>query len=291
MIFVRLHGGLGNQLFQYAAGRRLSLLRNAELVFEDSTFFHPPAGDTPRRYLLDCFDVSGRLCAADERAELHLYLSRFWKYLGPIRRFGRYRVIYDSPGRICQELLNAPDRVVLSGYWQSEVYFSSIRDVIRKELCVLSPMSAADSAFADRIRQTNSVSIHIRRGDYVHHSATMAYHGVCSLDYYQSAIKRVIDRIEKPEFFVFSDDPEWVQRNIIIDRPWQQVIHTGEKAEIADFHLMSMCRHHIIANSSFSWWGAWLGERESSLVVAPQRWFASVKANDGFRVPDRWHRL
>jgi hypothetical protein len=136
-------------------------------------------------------------------------------------------------------------------------------------------MSSRNLELAEEINTVNAVSLHVRRGDYVSNPRTMATNGVCPLSYYDSAIRYICARVDAPHFFVFSDDMDWVRENLNIDHPCRYVDHNCSTESFNDMRLMSMCRHHIIANSSFSWWGAWLNPREDKIVIAPKKWFAN----------------
>ena len=140
------------------------------------------------------------------------------------------------------------------------------------------------------ISQTNSVSLHIRRGDYVSNQKTNQTHGTCDLDYYQRCITEIEKEVENPYFFVFSDEIEWVKENLKINHPAEYVDqNTGDKS-YEDMRLMSQCKHNVIANSSFSWWGAWLNSYPDKIVFAPKRWFASDKHNTKDLIPEGWKK-
>ena len=141
------------------------------------------------------------------------------------------------------------------------------------------------------IQSSDAVAIHVRRGDYISNQNTTEFHGICSLDYYHKAIDEIISKVNDPHFFVFSDDPEWTQENLKIDAPTTYVAHNSSDKNYEDLRLMSLCNHFIIANSSFSWWGAWLSRNESKIVIAPSRWFQDIKYNDSDRLPEEWKRI
>jgi len=142
----------------------------------------------------------------------------------------------------------------------------------------------------DKITDVESVSVHIRRGDYISNPITNQYHGSLDIGYYQNALKIMLKKINNPHFFVFSDDYEWAERNIKSDSPITYIKHNSAK-NYEDLRLMSMCKHHIIANSSFSWWGAWLASNKNKMVIGPQKWFLGKKYNDADRMPENWIRI
>jgi hypothetical protein len=185
---------------------------------------------------------------------------------------------------------DVPSQCYLTGYWQSEKYFSSVEAEIRKDFTFNKPLIDRNLELSAKMATCGSISLHIRRGDYVSDAQTSAILGVCPLDYYRNAVAYVADRVANPQFFVFSDDIEWARENLGLDHPSEYIDHNRGAESYCDMQLMSKCRHHIIANSSFSWWGAWLNPHADKIVVAPKRWFAgSLDSTD--LVPQTWTRL
>ncbi|MGO4666598.1 alpha-1,2-fucosyltransferase [Bosea sp. 2RAB26] len=300
-ITTRVIGGLGNQMFQYAAARALALRRGAKVQLDLSAFdtytlrkFElgsfpiqalpaPPAETQPSRLeprsgalslggtlirsaLAAVYRFSGRRAADDTRyAEPHFHFDR----------------------KLAEQAL--PLHMV--GYWQSERYFSDAADIIRAELTSVVPLEVENAAIAAEIKRVESVSVHVRRGDYVNDATTNAVHGSCSLDYYRRAIDFMCERLTSPHVFVFSDDQKWVQDNLRFNLPITYVNANPPDRGYRDMQLMSLCRHHVIANSSFSWWGAWLNPSKDKIVVAPERWFASDELDTRDLLPERWVRL
>jgi hypothetical protein len=169
--------------------------------------------------------------------------------------------------------VNAPCYLV--GYWQSERYFKNVSDVIRKDFTFCQPLNEQNAAIAEQIGSVNAVSLHVRRGDYINNPKALATHGLCPHSYYEAAIRYIEERVVTPYFFVFSDDMQWVRENIKIDHPCYYVDHNHGKESYNDMRLMSMCTHNIVANSSFSWWGAWLNSHTDKIVIVPQKWFVN----------------
>jgi hypothetical protein len=298
MIIVRLSGGLGNQMFQYAAGRQLAHLLGSGLKLDTSLFDTPAPGDTPRRFELGGYAISAGMATGEER--------RICRELGRIKvtplfrllqRCGRYpsrggiRYYRELGFRFDCRLETLPDNLCLEGFWQSEKYFSSIGDIIRQELTPLKELSGHNARLAERIAATNSVSLHIRRGDYVSNPAAMSYHGTCTLEYYAGALELIARRVERPHLFVFSDDPAWAAENLKCAMPTTFVDHNDADNGQDDLELMRRCRHNIIANSSFSWWGAWLNEHPGKTVIAPLRWFREPGVDTRDLIPEGWLRL
>jgi len=292
MIIANLIGGLGNQMFQYATGRAVAHRHNVPLLLDASGFAHYDL----RRYELDELSIQARLATDEELARAGVktkaptLLNRVGKALGlgrPASLLKEASFTYDA--RI--EQVTSP--AYLDGYWQSERYFSNIADLLRKEFTLKAPTDAANEHIAAQIREAGqrAVSLHIRRGDYVNNPQTAQYHGVCSLEYYRAAVDYIAARVSSPHFFVFSDDHAWVSENFKLDHAVTLVDVNGADRGVWDMALMKACRHHVIANSSFSWWGAWLNPHADKIVAAPQRWFSGASHDTTDLVPASWIRL
>jgi hypothetical protein len=178
----------------------------------------------------------------------------------------------------------------LMGYWQSEMYFKDFAETLRSDFHFKIPMDDTSCDIAELMQASNSVSLHVRRGDYLTHGPTAKVLNVCSLDYYRRAIAYIAERVDLPHFFLFSDDMEWVQANMDIPFPKTHVVHNRGMYSYRDMQLMYLCKHQIIANSSFSWWGAWLNQNPGKLVIAPRDWFCN-DMNDTDLIPEKWTRL
>jgi hypothetical protein len=189
--------------------------------------------------------------------------------------FRRRGFVVDPHFHYWPGIKSAPPDCYLRGYWQSEKYFHEAAVVIRTDFTFKNPLIKENAELAEQICRVNAVSLHVRRGDYVKNPKTAATHGVCSPDYYQAAIRHIATQVVQPFFFIFSDDIRWVKSHLEMNFPCRYVDHNQGAQSYNDMHLMSLCRHHIIANSSFSWWGAWLGGHKNKIVVAPQRWFVN----------------
>lgn len=297
MIIVRLSGGLGNQMFQYAAGRHLAQIHNAELRLDTSLFDTPAPGDTPRRFELGQYAISAGMATAEERrACQELGMRKVTPLFRFLQRCGRYpsqaglRYYRELSFGFDSRLATLPDNICLEGFWQSEQYFRHIADIIRHEFTPLASLEGINVHLAERIAACESVSLHIRRGDYVSNPAAQSYHGTCSLEYYATALDLIGQRVKKPHVFVFSDDPAWAAANLKTTMPTTFVDNNDAASGQDDLELMRRCRHNIIANSSFSWWGAWLNENRDKSVIAPLRWFReTVDTRD--LIPESWLRL
>ncbi len=171
---------------------------------------------------------------------------------------------------------DAPQDSYLVGYWQSEKYFLEVDSIIRSDFTFKAPLVGLNVEFAKKISQLNAISLHLRRGDYVTDKKTNQILGVCPIEYYQAATQHMAKHVERPHYFIFSDDVPWAKNNLRLDFPCHYIEHNIGTESHNDMHLMSLCQHHIIANSSFSWWGAWLNPSPTKIVVAPQQWFTTA---------------
>ncbi|MEM7074333.1 MAG: alpha-1,2-fucosyltransferase [Pseudomonadota bacterium] len=281
-IFVRLFGGTGNQLFQYATGRALADRLECTLVLD-------------ARYVAtshdrgDCFSHFGHARFERDRILPPAKTDRplayaLWRGLGLSPRIFRERgLAYDlrlrdlHPGRY------------LHGYWQSERYFVLIEDRLRQDLAFTTPLDSANRAMADHIAEArNPVALHVRRGDYVAGSTYAAM----TPDYYRAALEHIAYNLgEDLTCFVFSNDPDWVRSTLDIGHPMTVVDINDEATGHFDMHLQSICDHNVIANSTFSWWGAWLNANPDKMVVAPSRWFADPGLANPDLVPQGWIRF
>jgi hypothetical protein len=297
MIVSKLTGGLGNQMFQYACGRSVAARFGASLAL-DAANVASSTPAAPRRYSLDVFNIAAPVIAPEELALLMnppalSFAAQLWTRL----RRGRstpviLRRIVESQFHFDPSFLAAAgDNVYLDGYWQSEKYFQDQAELIRQDFTLVSKLEASlRRDLFKQVEQCESVSVHIRRGDYAAHAETNQFHGLCSPEYYQRSSEYLAAQVENPVFFLFSDDPDWVQENLHLSHPTIQVSN-GLLQDYEELCLMSRCRHHIIANSSFSWWGAWLNPRSNKIVCAPKRWFADESINTSDLIPEGWLRL
>lgn len=289
MIISQLIGGLGNQMFQYAAGRALSILSGVPLRLDTSGF--TSYGLHQGFELEQVFFCPVTLATThDVRAVLGWQSSSLARRLfaRPALRLLRNRHFIVEPHfHYWPGISRVPLPVYLMGYWQSERYFSNVAEIIRKDFTFKQPMTGRNSELAAEIGAVNSVSIHVRRGDYVNNPMANRTHGLCSIDYYKSAIKYIADRVCAPHFFVFSDDINWVKANLNAVYPCRYIDHNRNREGYNDMRLMSLCKHHIISNSTFSWWGAWLNAQDDKIVIAPKRWFA-IHYNTKDLLPESW---
>ena len=287
MIIVRLNGGLGNQMFQFAAGKALSVQKNTGLVLDVSGFDDLPEGTTKRVYELDSFDIKAELAGGRQIRKLARPNS-INRLLDKARPYYR-KAVYSEPFfHYDPNFFRASSNTILAGYWQSEKYFKNAAPVIRNELQVKAPLSPATQALVRHISSVNAVSVHIRRGDYISDEKTNQYHGTCGLDYYARALSLLMQKTRDTELFIFSDEIGWAEKNLVSSLPIHFVQHNNGGQAYEDLFLMSHCKHNIIANSSFSWWGAWLNTNPGKVVIAPSKWFNESNADTKDLLPEEW---
>lgn len=299
MIIVRLLGGLGNQMFQYATARHLSILNNTKLKFDSSAFDKNIYAEnaTWRDFQLSVFKLKSEIATEQDievvkNAELPFFEKIYYRLLR--KNIPSYRKTEQFEKQLfCfdQSIFKASANTYLTGYWQSPLYFDAIRSILLKDFELGEKPSKKDYPFFDDITRQNSVSIHIRRGDYVSNPEYLKIHGLCSIEYYQGAIEYICRKVANPAFYIFSDDMDWAKENLQIKNPCIYVTGTPAGKDHFEMHLMSLCKHNIIANSSFSWWGAWLNKSSEKIVIAPKKWMGDPAIDTTDLMPANWIRL
>ena len=291
MIIVNIIGGLGNQMFQYACGYALASKYKTTLKI-DTTGFRQY---TLREYALDRFKI--HVSHATEEEVRHLkfqstsYIKRVYYRLSG-KKMEYASTYYKEPGFEYQEIpFNGDEDIYLDGYWQSEKYFSDYRDDLLKMFTLKEKLHEQTEQYQKRIEETEAVSLHIRRGDYVSNPHTNSVHGTCPLEYYENAVKQITERVENPHFYIFSDDLVWAKENITFIKDITFVELDDMIPDHEEMYLMSRCRHNIIANSSFSWWGAWLNKNPQKIVIAPRQWFQVDDFDTRDLLPSDWSTL
>jgi len=257
-IIIRVRGGLGNQLFIYAFARYLSLILKSPVFLEKQTGFIKDR--YRRKYLLNKFNIQLNACP--------WYFSLFY----PLRH--RSAVItkliygdaiymddieYNTDPELALFKIEKSKRIYLDGYWQDSIYFNQYEDIIKKDLSLKVKINSQNQKMANDMIHCNSVAIHLRR---------VKYNKLLELDYYLKAVNQIKSKVKYPVFYVFSDDIKWCRKNFIIDGSFI-FVDNNYNNEISDIWLMSQCKHFIIANSTFSWWGAWLSNNPGKIIIAP----------------------
>lgn len=286
VIIMRLREGLGNQLFQYALGKQLSIIHKRPLKLDISHFTQtdPDPRKGIRIYCLKHFNIQAHIAEPEDTAPFQKYLKNnlYGKVWRRAIRLGKYykRSCISEPQKkfwvFDPNLLTGSlkTNVYLVGYWQTEKYFTSIENIIRNDFIFKDAPDEVNKKMLAEIDSSSSVCIHVRHGDNATPKASQ--HGVLPLSYYYKAIEDLLKTVESPHFYVFSDDPEWAKGNLHLEFPSTFVSHNGDEKNYEDLRLMSHCRHHIIGNSTFSWWGAWLGKKPGQLVYAPNRYYINI---------------
>jgi hypothetical protein len=295
MINVLLTGGLGNQLFQYAFGRALAERNRTALVLhtaylESKLPFKKWA--TPMRYELGVFHINAQVKQNIFSAAWLYPFAKAEYLLRDSIHAARYTVLQETDHAFHADYLQAGDNVYVKGNFQSEKYFADIAPLLRQELVFASPLTGQNAVLQQQIRQSAAVALHIRRGDYISLAQNAGKFAQVPLSYYQEAMQYIAARISHPEFYVFSDDIPWAKAHLPTGYQLHFVSHnqTPETSYI-DMQLMAACQHQIIANSTFSWWGAWLNAHPQKMVLAPKLWFADNRINSADILPSEWIKL
>ena len=299
MVTVFLRGGLGNQMFQYAAGLGIAKRNNTGVLLDD-VFINdrfPRRNFAYRTYDLDMFTLKSRFTALSKCSAgvpipgvwlgLDLGLIGIRNALG-IRRMVKEKKEFAFDPAVYGEKEN----ILLWGRWQNEKYFADIAGDVRAAFTFREPLTGEAAAIAESIRSSDSVSVHVRRGDFVAFENVAKMMGATDLSYYERAAASIAGHVHAPKLFVFSDDIDWCMDNLKLPFPTVYVPASAEGPKAA-FHLqlMSLCKHNIVANSTFSWWGAWLNANPEKIVIAPRKWYADGRDENNEIMPEGWIKI
>ncbi|HSA06012.1 MAG TPA: alpha-1,2-fucosyltransferase [Candidatus Gastranaerophilales bacterium] len=292
MIIVNILGGIGNQMFQYALGKHLATKHNTQVKLDLTGFEEYKL----HKYRLNVLNLEENVASLEEieaikYKKLNFISKAIYKIKGKKNTKPSKSYILEKQFPFDPEILTLPDNVYLEGYWQTEKYFKEISQVIKKDFGIKNELCGKNKEFAEQINDSNSISLHIRRGDYVKDAKTKAAHYVDLDEYYKNAINLIKERVSNPHFYIFSDDPEWAKANYAGDSACSIVDFNSADNGYEDLRLMSLCKHNITANSSFSWWGAWLNNNPDKIVIAPQKWFNDPQKDPKDLQPDGWIKL
>jgi hypothetical protein len=283
-------GGLGNQMFQYAVGRHLAKIHRTKLKLDKTDLLDrtPKVDFTFRNYELMAFIIESQEANPKE-------IENFKKNNKPLnlldkikQKVNPHHYIREKSFSFNQKIFNYSGHLYLDGYWQSEKYFNNVSNLIRSDFIFKDAYNISNQNISKFIKSVNAVSLHVRRSDYVHNAVANQQHGTCSLEYYEKSIEYISGRIKDIHIFVFSDDPSWIKSNLKVAYP---IFYIEETKNYEDMQLMSMCKHHIIANSTFSWWGAWLNPNFNKIVIAPKKWFNNSDIDTKDLIPDSWIKI
>jgi len=294
VIITQLSGGLGNQLFQYALGRHIALKHNTELKFDLDIYNNPIEGLTIRSFELNNLNTKCQIANHEDinrikRANLKGILKSIYWRTQNIKPYYRKNFIKEKSCAFDKNILKCPDNSYLEGYWQSEKYFLSIRDVLLEDLQPKTLHSIKDSDYYNKIIKSNAVSVHIRRGDYITNNIHKEIYETIPIDYYHKTISLITNKIENSIFFIFSDDFEWAKLHLKNDLDNIKFVEIEDA--VTSMYLMSLCKHNIIANSSYSWWGAWLNQNKNKIVISPKNWYITERLNTRDLIPEEWMQI
>lgn len=283
MIIVCLMGGLGNQMFQYAAAKALAKKFETTFALDLSFLKKDPNGAyTKRNFELGTFKIE--ITLMPESFEIFF---KYWNY----KRFFNFRYLlsgyklYKEQAFVFDEnFFELGKKIYLIGIFQNEKYFSHLRNELMKDFQFRDEFLTGIKHLEKEVIENNSVSVHVRRGDYIQNQNALNYHGICSMDYYMNAMNFMKSKINNPVFYIFSDDIEYCKQTF----KDKNVVFMENQNAYQDMHLMKACRHHIIANSSFSWWGAWLSDYPEKMVIAPKYWLREKETRMLDVVPQSW---
>ncbi len=293
MIIIQLQGGLGNQMFQYAFARLLVKKNNCTLKLDKSFFDASPneLSFTPRRFELGIFK-NDYLQASSYEIRTLTQLSFFNKIMTKLG-FNKSKIFLEPSFGFHRGALSIIAPVYIKGYFQSYKYFENQEMLIREIFSFpIEYLDGRNKSLLSKLQSEITISVHIRRGDYVNNKKTQQFHGNCSLEYYTNAISLLASKNKVFTLIFFSDDSQWVKEQFET-LPYSKIFvdyNTNENSWI-DMFLMSSCSHNIIANSSFSWWAAWLNMNKQKTIIAPKKWFADSERNTNDLIPPQWIRL
>ncbi|MDX8335948.1 alpha-1,2-fucosyltransferase [Candidatus Cetobacterium colombiensis] len=286
MKLVNISGGLGNQMFQYAFYLSLKNKNKNKNIFCDISFYKITNSHNG-------FELKNIFKVNESEFKNKYYSNNIiWKVLREILKKIKLLDIKKNIGGEYKENLDKLDSflTIYDGYWQNEKYFKDIEDELREKFVFTKIEDSRNLKILKKIQQTNSVSIHIRRGDYIGHPHL---DGLAPIKYYKDAIEYIKSKIENPIFIIFSNDIKWCKEKLKLEEDQVEFIdwNIKEKSYI-DMQLMSNCKHNIIPNSSFSWWGAWLNKNSNKIVIAPEKWFKGIdEKNYKEIVPKSWIKM
>ena len=294
-IGVAIYGGLGNQMFQYASALGIAKHHNANLFLDLSWFkvADKLANTTPRKFALEVFNIYHEENSA-------LFSQKSTSIFGRCKRkivrvfpaiFAKEAIYNEQQFSFDKDVLAISPPFLLNGHWQSEKYFSGISEKVVEIFGTPNNLSDQSCLMIDQIADANAICVHIRRGDYVTNTVASETHGVCDIEYYQDGIQQIAKNLSQPHCFIFSDDIEWARANLLTNIPMTFVDFNGPNEAHQDLWLMAACKHFVIANSSLSWWGAYLGRHPGKQVIDQKHWFRDKALNTSDLYLADWIRI
>ncbi len=302
MIIVKINGGLGNQLFQYAVARAISIKLNRKLLLDDSWYrdIHSlddqsdPNATTIRDFLLNYFNIQSHVISKIhlkwiKGLEIRSKYSNFFKFLldGPLNNLSFEKI---DNNNFSLTVIEESPNVYLTGYWQNNDIIEEYKNLISNELLLKYPLSTKNEIYFKSITSTNSVAIHFRRGDYISKPNTRKVHASCSKNYYYNSIEYLQKKNNDLHYFIFSDDITWAKDNLTFNN--NTTFIDNEEPAYEHLYLMSQCKHQITANSTFSWWAAWLNRNKDKIIITPKYWYYDKHLNNTvIRIPKEWIKI
>jgi len=291
MIKIQFSGGLGNQMFQYAFAKHLAVKNNTDLVL-DLSYIESKLPfkkfSTPMQYELDIFNIDAKLEKLFFGNAVTYPFAKSEFILKTKINTKKLNLLKENNLSFNAEYLNFPDNSFIQGNFQSELYFKEIEKIIRKDFTFNTKLDNENQHILEQIQQTNAVAVHIRRGDYLSIKKNASKFRSLDINYYKNAVNILENKTEQPAYFIFSDNIEWAKNHLNLEAKTTFINHNKGKNSYLDMFLMSQCKHNIIANSTFSWWSAWLNSNHKKLVIAPKIWFLTEEFNQNDIVPKSW---
>lgn len=297
MIITKLDGGLGNQMLQYSIGKSLATKLATNFKVDSSSLERDKdqlQGDYISRSLkLGVFNTDLTECSVEEKQKFSKgFFNTIKIFLASYLSITNLNIYYKEKSRMFDSLLfSLKSNIYLEGYWPNHKYFDSIRPQLLKDFTLKIKLDGKNEELLNQILKSESVALHVRRSDYVTNSAAANHFASLSLGYYEKAIDYINNKVTNPIFFIFSDDVDWVKANLKMQSNFVICDSNSIENGYIDLELMKHCKHFIIANSTFSWWGAWLSENKDKVVIAPNQWFRDDIMNKNEIVLSNWIRL
>lgn len=291
MIIIRLKGGLGNQMFQYALGLKLAHDLNTDLQLDVSSLLDRSKGDfVYRNYDLSIFKINDTFRMSPKFLQF-IYKAKSSKITKMVRKHlaSKHAIIKEEHFHYQASLVNqAKENTIYEGWFQSPLYFQGIEEKVREKFTYKTPILEKSKTLLNRIQSSNAICLNVRRTDFLKVDTL----NTTNKDYFLRAAKHLANSVENPHFFIFSDDVEWCRENIILDHPLEVVDHGHKGEKFGNYmQLMTACKHYIIPNSSFAWWAVWLNQNPDKKVIAPKNWFNDESIDTRDLVPKHWIRM
>ena len=302
MIIARINGGLGNQLFQYATARAISIKLDRKLLLDIDWYRNihafenhaDPNATTLRDFLLNHYNIQSPVINKIHlnwirRLEIRSRNSNFFKFLlnGPLNNFSYTKINQNS---FSLESIQKHPHIYLTGYWQNNDIIEEYKNLLYNDLILKHPLSVNIQDHLNSINATNAVAIHVRRGDYISNPKSRKVHASCSNNYYYDSIDYIQNKQTNLHYFIFSDDMTWVKNNL--DFTTNTTFINNNDPEYEHLFLMSQCKHQITANSTFSWWAAWLNTNPDKIIITPKHWYLDKHLNETvIRIPKEWIKI